>query len=97
MSVQTIKGWVLVGLSGLVILLCVVLVGLQWGNSAQFSFYGQNKQVNTLLLMAGCVLGGMVLWGMLRVLAKGIGALRRPPASPPPAQTPAPKPKAQLP
>lgn len=78
MNLQAIKGWVLVGLSGLVILLCVVLVGLQWGNQAKFSFYGQNRDVNTLVLMAGCVLGGMLLWAMLRVLARGVRTLRKP-------------------
>ena len=94
MNLRKIRGWILVGLSGLVILLSVVLVGLQWGNQAGFSFYGQNKQVNTLVLMAGCVLGGMLLWGMLRVMATGVRTLRQPTASPPPAQTAAPKPKA---
>lgn len=79
MGMRKIKGWAQVVVSGVVLLLAAVLVGLQWGNRAEFSLYGQNRHVNTLVLMGLCLGGGVVLWWMLRLLGRGIRTLRTPP------------------
>ena len=76
MKVSRIKGWFMVGVSGLVILAMVVLVTLQWGNQAQFSLYGQNRTVNTMALMALSIAAGVVLVGVFGVLLRGIRTLR---------------------
>lgn len=89
MNVQSVKGYVLVILSGLVILAAALLVILQWGNPAEFSLYGKNysisKQedggatggVNTALLMLCSAAGGLLLFWTAKVMIRGIGALRR--------------------
>ncbi len=79
MKVSRIKGWFLVVVSGLVLLSMVVLVTLQWGNHAQFSLYGQNRTVNTMVLVALSLVGGAVMVGVVRLLRRGVRTLRTKP------------------
>jgi len=88
MIMQSIKGYVLVVLSGLVILAAALLIILQWGNPAEFSLYGRNYSihlqdakatggVNTGLLMLCSAAGGVLLVRMGKMMVHGVIALRR--------------------
>ena len=72
-----LKFYVRVIFSGLVLLAGVVLLVLQWGNHAAFSFYGTNKQVNTLLLILCSAVGGLVAWWLIKMLWRGAVGLHR--------------------
>jgi len=71
MKYQIIKGYLQVVLSGLVLLAVVVLAVLQWGNDSAFSFYGQNRRVNTALLMVCSAAGGLAAVWMCKLLYRG--------------------------
>ena len=83
MNMKLIKGYTLTVVSALVVLAVGVLVSLQWGNSANFSFYGKNFSVdddggvNTAILMLCSAGGGVVIIVVLWTLLKGIGAIRK--------------------
>ncbi len=71
------KGWLYVLYSGLFLAAAILLVLLQWGNSADFSLYGKNLPgVNVALLMVLCVLGGLKARWAVKVLFRGLGLLR---------------------
>ena len=75
MKLAKIWAYVRIVLSGLFLLVVVILLALQWGNQANFSFYGRNTTMNTALLMLLSGLGGMVLAAMVWMLVVGIRAL----------------------
>jgi hypothetical protein len=75
MKYEMIKGYLQVILSGLVLLAGVVLAVLQWGNASAFSLYGQNRNVNTALLMVCSAAGGIVAVWMCKLLYRGAVAL----------------------
>jgi len=77
MTFRLVKGYVLVAISGLVILVSAVLIGLQWGNSSAFSWFGQNRTVNTALLMVCSLADAFVLLWMFKVLSQGMRAVRQ--------------------
>ncbi len=77
MNFNTVKGYVLVILSGLVLLAAVLLVVLQWGNMAAFSVYGRNTQINTALLIVFSLIGGPILFFLIWVLYCGVRDLLR--------------------
>ena len=77
MNLNLLKGYVLIVLSGLVILAAVVLVALQWGNRGNFSLYGKNiPDANTAVVVLASAAGGVVLLFLPMLLARGISALR---------------------
>ncbi len=82
MNAKSLKGYVMVVFSGLVVLAAVLLIVLQWGNTSAFSAYGKNYGdnapggINTALLMLGSAAGGIVLAVMLWMLYRGIRELR---------------------
>ncbi len=81
MNTKLIKGCTLTVISGLVIVAAVVLVAMQWGNSANFSLYGKNFSikdnggVNTAILMLCSAGGGVAILIMFWILLKGISAI----------------------
>ena len=77
MSKESVKGYLLVIPSGLVLLAAVVLVILQWGNHGAFSAYGRNMTVNVAVLMLLSALGGIVVVALGKVFWVGAMALRR--------------------
>jgi len=77
MKYEIVKGYLQVTLSGLVLLAAVVLVVLQWGNASAFSFFGQNRSVNTAMLMVCCAVGGLLAVWMCRLLYRGVVTLYR--------------------
>ena len=88
MNVKSFNGYVLIVLSLVVIVAGAVLIALQWGNTADVSWYGQNRKVNTSLLMLCSLVGGVVLLWMFKLLFRGIRLVRqaRPAAGPPAPQ-----------
>jgi uncharacterized integral membrane protein len=78
MNLNLLKGYVLVILSGAVILAAAILVTLQWGNKTRFSLYGKNiDDANTLVVMVGSAVAGVVLLFMIKMMIRGMLALRR--------------------
>ena len=88
MNFRTFKAYVVVILSGLVILAAVLLIVLQWGNAAEFSAYGKNIDidktegrttggVNTALLMLFSMIGGLLLFVLCRWFIGGLRNLRQ--------------------
>jgi len=77
MKVSALKGYVLVVFSGLVILLLASLVGMQWSKTGVFSLYGKDVQARMWLVMLLSAAGGFLLLGMLRLLKRGVRALRK--------------------
>lgn len=74
MKIQTLKSYFVLALTGVVILAAMVLVVLQWGNSAPFSFYGKNYPnesaggVPLILLMLACLVAGPILLWLGRAM-----------------------------
>ena len=57
--------------------MAAVFVLLQWGNTADISFFGKNlNNVNVLLVMVGSAAGGVVLAGTVKLLFHAIGKVR---------------------
>ncbi|MFP3938598.1 MAG: hypothetical protein ACLFVW_09695 [Phycisphaerae bacterium] len=89
MSYKTVQSYTLVVLTGILLLAAIILVVLQWGNHAEFSFYGKNYSirtieggkvdggVNTALLMLFSAAGGIVLWWCVKLLFRSVRAVRR--------------------
>ena len=79
MALQSVKNYVYVIVSGLVIVAGVLLILLQWGNTTHnFSLYGKTSSVNPALLMLCPAGGGVVLWYLGKLfLAGGAGIWQR--------------------
>ena len=77
MKFSTFKGYVLVIVSGLVVLAALLLVVLQWGNTSVFSLYGKNVEANTGLLVILSAVGGVVVMFMTKALFHGALILRK--------------------
>ena len=81
MKIKLIGSYVGAVVCGLVVLVAALLVMLQWGNTANFSFFGKNDgDFNTALLMLLCLAFGAVLPWLLKLLlacAMTIGHSRR--------------------
>ena len=76
MNFRKIKGYVLLGVGGLVLVAAAVLVLLQWGNTAELSVFGKNTQANTLLLMLCSAAGGLVVVAAAWLVLYAVKALR---------------------
>lgn len=88
MNFRMIKGYILVVLSGLLLLTGVLLVVLQWGRVCGFSLFGYPYEivlvdgkvqggVNTLLLMVSSAVGGVLFLFLCRVFVSGVRSLRK--------------------
>ena len=77
MNTDSIKGYILVVLSGLVLFAAILLLVLLWGNDSNFSLYGKSLVVNTAVLVIGSAVGGVILAIMIKILIIGIRALRK--------------------
>ena len=78
MSYRIVQGYILVVVTGVVLLAAAVLIVLQWGNAASFSLYGKNLSgVNTALLMLCSAAGGIALWWCVRWMFRGVRQIVR--------------------
>ena len=71
-SAKTIKGYVMVAASGLLLLAIAVLLLLQIANRADFSLYGANMTPSTAVLMILSAAGGIAVFYLVRTLFKGL-------------------------
>jgi uncharacterized integral membrane protein len=77
MHFKTLQGYVLTVVIGLILAAAVVLVILQWGNTAEFSLYGKNQTYNTALVVLGSLIFGVLLIPLLKVFFRGLRDIRR--------------------
>ena len=77
MKLAAIKLYLMVMVSGVILLAGLVLLIPQWGHRSAFSVYGANRQVNTLLLMLLSAVAGVVAWRLIKVLWHGMVGLHR--------------------
>ena len=77
MKLAAVRFYLMIVVSGLVLLAGAVLVVLQWGNKAVFSLYGKNMTSPTWVLTLASAAGGLVVWAMVKVLWRGIIGLDR--------------------
>ncbi len=88
MSYKTAQGYVLVVLTGAILLAATVLIVLQWDNSSEFNLFGRSYTVhlvendivggvNTALLILGSAAGGVILWWCLKVLFRSVRVISR--------------------
>ena len=76
MRTKTFFGYVWAGMAGLLLVAAIILLVLQWGNSASLTVYGPMIQVNTAVLMLLSAAGGVVLVALLRALWGAIRTIR---------------------
>ncbi|MCE5279828.1 MAG: hypothetical protein ABFD92_05600 [Planctomycetaceae bacterium] len=76
-SINSIKGYVYLGISVLVLAAAILFVLLQWGNVSRITAYGPAVDVNTLLLVFFSAVGGVVMVLMVRLLRHAVRLLRR--------------------
>jgi hypothetical protein len=69
--------YLMIAVSGLILLAGVVLVVLQWDKNVLFSLYGKSMNPPTWLLMLTSAAGGVVAWALIKVLWRGIVGLHR--------------------
>jgi len=74
---ESFKGTVYVIFSGSALLAATVFVALQWGGRSTFSAFGPDKTTRTIWLVLGSAAGGVVLYGMVRILTRGVRILRK--------------------
>ena len=85
MNYNTVKGYVFIGLSSLVLVIAVLITILQGGLQAGFSIFGYPAAepgatvgtVRTGLLMLFSGVGGIIVYLCLHLLFSGIGAARK--------------------
>ena len=78
MNFNTIKGYVFIIFSSLVLVTAIFLTILQGGLTSKFSVFGKpSEDVNTGLLMLFSAVGGIIVYLCLHLLFSGIGAARR--------------------
>lgn len=77
MKLAAVRFYVMIAVSGVILLAGLVLLVLQWGNDAKFSLYGKNTYPPTWLLMLASAVAGLVAWSLIRVLWRGVVGLRR--------------------
>lgn len=89
MTYRGIKGVVQIVVGGLATAAGAILIALQWGNHAEFSFFGCNYSirilekgqtsggVNTAALMLASAVGGVTMAAAVWLLARGILGVRR--------------------
>jgi H+/Cl- antiporter ClcA len=76
MKLSSIKGYVQIVVGGFYVAACLVLVLLQWGNTAKFSLFGQNQDVKTWVLMLVSAVGGFVALALGKQFYRGIHTVR---------------------
>ena len=78
-----VKSYILVVLTGLIMLAAALLVILQWGNSSSFSVYGKNfgentpGGLNTGLIMVCCLVAGPAVLGLCKIMIRSGLEIRR--------------------
>ena len=79
MNFNTVKGYVFIILSSLVLVTAVFLTILQGGLKAEFSIFGrpEDRSINTGLLMLFSAVGGIIVYLCMHLLFSGIGSARR--------------------
>ncbi|MGC9455324.1 MAG: hypothetical protein ACP5HU_10735 [Phycisphaerae bacterium] len=89
MSYRTVQGYILIVVTGALLLAAGILIVLQWGNHAEFSFYGKNYSirtieggqvdggVNTAVLILLSAAGGILMWWCVKLLFRSARGVRR--------------------
>jgi uncharacterized integral membrane protein len=79
MNFNTVKGYILIVLSSLVMVLAVLITILQGGLRAEFSVFGwpEDRSINTGLLMLFSAVGGIIVYLCMNLLFSGIGSVRK--------------------
>jgi hypothetical protein len=75
---KTLRGYLYVIGGGLALLAAAAFVALQWDfnkASSTFSAYGPDRTVPTLYIVLGSAAGGIVVYWMSRLTARGVGIL----------------------
>ena len=72
---ETIRAYLYVIVSGVGLLTAVVFTALQWGNRSTFSAFGPNVTVRTIYLVAASAVGGVVFYGLCRLMVQGTRVL----------------------
>jgi len=73
---HTLKGYVLVILSGLALLAAVVFLIVQWGAWSTLPAFGPDTRVRTVYVMLASAAGGVVLWWVCRLMVRGLIIVR---------------------
>lgn len=74
---NSVKGYILTVLTGLLLTAATILVILQWGNEGNFSMYGKNMVVNQAVLILAAMAAGVLLIPILKLLWSGVRGIRR--------------------
>lgn len=78
MKMETMRGYLLAGLAGIVILAAGVLVIMNSGNTGRFHLYVKSfENFSIAWLMTLSAVGGVLLYWMFRLLLIGTGLIRR--------------------
>lgn len=77
MRLATLRFYVMIVVSGVILLAGLVLVVLQWGNDAKFSLYGKHTYPPTWFLILASAVAGIVAWSLIKVLWRGAVGLHR--------------------
>ena len=72
---DSFKGYVYVVFSSAVMLAATVFTALQWGGQSTFSAYGPDVTTRTIWLVLGSAGGGVVVYGMGRIMIRGVRIL----------------------
>ena len=72
---ETIRAYLYVIFSGVGLLTAVVFTALQWGNRSTFSAFGPNVTVRTIYLVIASATGGVVFYGLCRLMVRGARVL----------------------
>ena len=76
MARNTVKGYFLTILFGLLLLAAVIFLALQWGVRSEFSLYGKPvRDVPTIWIMLCCVVAGPILLLVCRLFFRGVWIL----------------------
>ncbi len=77
MKLAAVRFYVMIVVSGVILLAGLVLLVLQWGNDAKFSLYGKNTYPPTWFLILASAVAGIVAWSLIKVLWRGAVGLHR--------------------
>ena len=72
-----LKAYCYVIVSGVALAAGLAFAALQWGSQSQFSAYGPPVTTPTIYLVLGSAAGGVLAVWMARLMARGLGILRK--------------------
>ena len=72
---ENFKGYVYTIFNGLGLLAALIFVALQWGGVSEVSAFGPEVKPQTIWLVLGSAIGGVVAFWLIRLLARGVRIL----------------------